>query len=194
MIELNSSYWEKRYTDNTSRWDLGTVSPPIKNYIDQLEDKNLHILIPGGGNAHEAEYLYLQGFRNVFVADIAPSPLTNIKKRLPHFPNDQLLLIDFFELDQKFDLIIEQTFFCAINPSFRASYVKQMKHLLYPKGKLVGLLFDATLYEDHPPFGGSLNEYQKLFGSEFEVHTLAPAFNSESSRMGRELFINFRPK
>ena len=43
-------------------WDLGEVSPPIKSYIDTLEDKNIRILIPGCGNTYEAEYLLEQGF------------------------------------------------------------------------------------------------------------------------------------
>lgn len=194
MTPLDSAYWEQRYIENTSRWDLGTISRPIKEYIDQLENKNIRILIPGGGNAHEAEYLWHRGFQKVYVADIAPSPLASIKKRVPDFPSDQLLLIDFFDIDQKFDLIIEQTFFCALNPSLRSNYVKQMKYLLPATGKLVGLLFNAALYEDHPPFGGDIEEYKGLFDSEFKIHTLASAYNSEPSRMERELFINFHPK
>lgn len=193
MIALDSSYWEQRYSENTSRWDLGTISRPIKEYIDQLENKNIRILIPGAGNAHEAEYLWNLGFRKVYVADIAPSPLANIKKRVPDFPSDQLLLADFFDLDQKFDLIIEQTFFCALDPSLRPNYIKQMIQLLPATGKLVGLLFNAPLYDDHPPFGGNMEEYKKLFETAFKIHTLSPAYNSEPSRMERELFINFRP-
>lgn len=30
---------------------------PLKVYFDQLTNKDLKILIPGGGNSHEAEYL-----------------------------------------------------------------------------------------------------------------------------------------
>lgn len=194
MITLDSDYWENRYANNTNRWDLGAVSPPIQAYIDQLEHKDLRILIPGGGNAYEAEYLWKSGFRHVYVVDIAPSPLANIQKRLPDFPKDQLVLANFFELNQEFDLIIEQTFFCALKPTLRNDYVQQMKSLLATQGKLVGLLFDAPLYEDHPPFGGNTSEYTALFSNDFKLHTLAPAYNSEASRMGRELFINFRVK
>tara|TARA_R110001632_G_scaffold195863_1_gene317534 strand:- start:659 stop:1249 length:591 start_codon:yes stop_codon:yes gene_type:complete len=194
MMSLDSNYWEQRYKDQTSRWDLGHISRPIKDYIDQLEDKNISILIPGGGNAYEAEYLWKQGFKNVYIADIAPSPLANLKKRVPDFPSEQLLLTDFFTLDQKFDLIIEQTFFCAINPSLRKNYVQQVKKLLRPKGKLAGLLFDAPLYTDHPPFGGNMEEYKKWFAADFKIHTMATAYNSESDRMERELFIIFHPK
>ena len=193
-MELNGDYWENRYQEDTARWDLGTVSPPIKEYIDQLENKELRIAIPGGGNSYEAEYLFKNGFTHVFVIDLAASPLQNIQKRIPDFPQSQLIQEDFFDLDMTFDLVIEQTFFCALNPNLRPAYAKKMHSLLTPKGKVIGLLFNVPLYEDHPPFGGNIKEYQKLFRPYFDIETMAPAINSIESRTGRELFIKMHKK
>jgi hypothetical protein len=53
---LDQEYWDTQYISNTTGWDLGEVSPPIKSYIDTIEDKNISILIPGCGNSYEAEY------------------------------------------------------------------------------------------------------------------------------------------
>ena len=55
---LNSNYWQTRYLNAETGWDLGKVSPPLQAYIDQLSSQNLKILIPGAGNAYEAEYLH----------------------------------------------------------------------------------------------------------------------------------------
>ena len=55
---LDAEYWNNRYISHDFKWDLGEVSDPLKHYFDQLTDTNLHILIPGAGNAHEAEYLF----------------------------------------------------------------------------------------------------------------------------------------
>ena len=38
-----------------------------------------------------------------------------------------------------------------------------MHQLLIPKGKLVGLLFAEKFENDHPPFGGTKEEYKKRF-------------------------------
>jgi len=65
MKNLDEAYWDNRYKQYTDAWDLGEVSPPIKDYFDQMQDKTLDILIPGGGNSYEAEYLYNSGFQNV---------------------------------------------------------------------------------------------------------------------------------
>ena len=135
-MDLSEKAWDNRYLNNDIGWDLGTVSPPLKAYFDQLENKELKILIPGGGNAHEAEYLFNSGFVNVFVVDLSKTAIDNIKKRIPEFPSSHLILGDFFEVDDAFDLIIEQTFFCALNPNLRENYAQKMHQLLKVKGTL----------------------------------------------------------
>jgi hypothetical protein len=50
--KLDRDYWSKRYQTNETGWDVGTPSTPLKEYIDQLENKNIKILIPGCGNAY----------------------------------------------------------------------------------------------------------------------------------------------
>ena len=115
-MDLNKNFWDLRYQNNEIGWDIGYISTPLKKYIDQLTDKNIKILIPGGGNSYEAEYLHNLGFKNVFVVDISPTALTNLKNRVPDFPKNHLINIDFFKLNNSFDLILEQTFFCALTP------------------------------------------------------------------------------
>jgi len=192
-LELNAKYWNERYLNNEFGWDIGVVSAPIKNYIDQLTDKNIKILIPGAGNSYEAEYLYNQGFKNVFVCDYAAEPLKNFSERLPNFPKDQLLQVDFFELKgHQFDLILEQTFFCALNPNLRSNYFNKMKELLNSNGKLVGVLFNDVLNTDKPPYGGNQLQYYSYFKNLFKIKTFERCYQSVPARAGRELFINLQ--
>ena len=149
-------------------------------------------MIPGAGNAYEAEYLWKNGFEYVYVVDLSLSPLINFAKRNPDFPKDQLLNVDFFALNQKFDLIIEQTFFCALNPTLRKRYVTKMQELLVPNGKLVGLMFKVPLNTDRPPFGGNEGEYRALFADYFHIDVMEEANNSIPPRMGNELFIKMQ--
>jgi SAM-dependent methyltransferase len=186
---FNEDFWDTKYKTNKTGWDLGQVSPPLKTYFDQLTNKELKILIPGGGNSHEAEYLLNIGFTNVYVVDISKLALDNLKQRVPSFPSSNLIHQNFFELEQTFDLIIEQTFFCALNPNLRKNYVDKMHSLLKENGKLVGLLFDARLNEDHPPFGGDKKEYIELFKNQFIIKILEDCYNSIENRQGMELFI-----
>ena len=53
MEKFSSEYWNTRYLQNMTGWDIGHTSTPIKDYIDQLTDRDLKILITEAGNAYE---------------------------------------------------------------------------------------------------------------------------------------------
>lgn len=196
--DFDAAYWQARYaTPGRTGWDAGRATPPLRAYFDQLAvAQQPRILIPGAGRAHEAEYLHRLGFRQVVVADLAPEPLAGLATRVPDFPEENLWLTDFFALkpaEVAFDLIIEQTFFCAIAPSLRPAYARQCAALLRPGGKLVGLLFDTEFPNaTEPPFGGSKAEYAAYFQPYFEFIHFETAHNSLPARAGRELFICLR--
>jgi len=191
---INSDYWLNRYQTKETNWDAGEITTPIKEYVDQLSDKSITILIPGCGNAHEAAYLWQQGFKNIFLLDYVAEPLNNFIQQFPDFPKEQLILKDFFELNGKFDLIIEQTFFCALDPALRANYVKKMHDLLKPSGKLAGVLFNNYFEKEGPPFGGDESEYKSLLNELFEIKLIETCYNSIPPRKGNELFIICTPK
>lgn len=188
-MKLSEEFWDNQYKINEIGWDLGVISPPLKSYFDQLSERNLKILIPGGGNSYEAEYLFKNGFKNVFIVDISKTVLTNFKKRIPEFPSNQLIHNDFFDIQITFDLIIEQTFFCALNPNLRNNYALKINDLLKSKGKLIGLLFNVPLFKDHPPFGGYKSEYLTYFEPLLNIEIMEDCFNSIESRNKQELFI-----
>ena len=192
------SYWTKRYENKNTGWDIGYPSTPLKKYIDQLEDKSIAILIPGAGNAYEAEYLWQQGFENVFVMDISEFPLKKFQERNPDFPKSQLLLEDFFEHETQYDLIFEQTFFCSFVPTDdnRRAYVEHMAKLLKPNGKLVGVWFAIPLTEnmEKRPFGGNRELYLDYLKPLFKTVLFERCSNSIPPRRGSELFGIFRKK
>lgn len=188
-MQLDKAFWEERYATGSTGWDIGSVSTPLKTYFDQLPDKDLAIMIPGGGRSYEAEYLHRQGFTNVHVVDLAGEPFAALLDRCPDFPRGHLHQADFFNHAGRYDRIIEQTFFCALDPSLRPRYVRHMHDLLAPGGKLVGVLFNDPLFTDHPPFGGNAAEYQDHFGQVFRDFSAEPCYNSIKPRAGRELWI-----
>lgn len=195
--ENQEAYWTQRYIDQNTGWDIGSPSTPLKTYIDQLEDRQLKILIPGAGNAYEAEYLHERGFTNVHVLDISRLPLDEFQQRVPDFPSTHLLHMDFFDLEDRFDLILEQTFFCSLEPTVenRSSYAKKMYQLLKPSGKLVGLWFKHPLMKDsRRPFGGSKKEYQTYLAPFFQERVFEDCNNSIPPRIGNELFGIFEQK
>jgi thiopurine S-methyltransferase len=190
-MDNNKDFWQQRWIDNKTGWDIGYAAPPITEYIDTLQDKNIKILIPGAGNGYEAEYLHKKGFVNVYIMDIASKPLENFKERVQDFPAQHLLNEDFFKHTGEYDLIIEQTFFIAIDPALRGKYVEKMKSLLKTGGHLTGLLlFKNEPSPGGPPYVDTKEEYYKYFVGVFDIRKFEIANNSIKPREGWEVFID----
>lgn len=191
MKKLNAEFWERRWQKQQTGWDIGQASPPLMRYAEPLLKENPRILIPGAGRAYEAIALHQLGFTQVYVCDWADSAFDHLRQTAPDFPEEHLLVSDFFELpvSEEFDLILEQTFFCAIDPSLRPRYVEKTHSMLKPGGRIAGVLFARPFSFEGPPFGGTKAEYETLFSSHFTILKLDISPDSIAPRLGNELFV-----
>lgn len=192
MSLLTANYWEKRYQDQSTGWDLGTLSDPLKQFFETLKDQSLKILIPGCGNAHEASFLHKNGFSQVYICDWAISPLKEFALRHPDFDKNHLIHDDFFKLKAyNFDLIIEQTFLCALDPTKINEYASKTASLLKDGAKLTGLLFKETINDmmDGPPFGATKEHYNKALAAHYSKLMIEDCYNSIPPRAGNEFFF-----
>lgn len=194
MSDLDAAYWRSRYLNKDTGWDAGEVTTPLRVYFDSLTDKNLRILIPGAGNCYEGEYLARLGFKQITILDFVPEVLEAIRERMRSHERLNLVCEDFFAHRGTYDLVIEQTFFCALDPSQRESYVQKMHELIVAGGELMGLLFTSVPHPQGPPFAAPRKTYEKLFSEKFEILKLTPCYNSIKPREGRELFFRLRRK
>jgi methyl halide transferase len=193
---MSKEYWDNLYSTNETSWDIGFPAPAIKDYIDQWQNKKAPILIPGCGNAYEAQYLLTQGFTNVTLIDIAPALTSALQDKFRFEIGKRIRVItgDFFDHEGKYQLIIEQTFLSAIDPSVRPKYVDKMHSLLFKGGHLTGVIFNKIFEGNGPPFGGTAEEYKNMFSPKFEIKQLEPCYNSIDRRKGSEAFINLVAK
>lgn len=190
---LTHEFWDQRYLNNETGWDLHQASPPLKSYIDSLKNKELRILIPGCGNAYEAEYLLSKGFKNVTLIDISQVVTKRLKEK---YKNESIKIVNenFLDHQGKYDLILEQTFFCALQPFLREDYVNKCYELLNDGGRIAGVLFNKKFVPSEPPFIASDEEYRKYFEPQFTFLQFESCRNSVVERMGYELFFEFRKK
>jgi methyl halide transferase len=195
---LDKNYWKNRWQTESTPWDAGEATTPIREFVDYLveknTDRNLRILIPGAGSGHEAIYFYRHDFYNITVCDWAEEAIEKLKKQLPELKKSQLIVGDFFDLTGTFDIIIEQTFFCAIDPTLRPKYAQKCFELLDTEGSIYGVLFNQNFPFQGPPFGGTVEEYRYYFEPYFEIHSLNECKNSIKPRMGTELWISFKKR
>ncbi|MFM1931739.1 MAG: hypothetical protein RL226_1042 [Bacteroidota bacterium] len=192
-MKLDALYWQQRWQEGATGWDIGAASPFLMHVASQFP-LNTRILIPGCGSGYEAEALWRLGYSGVEVVDIATEPLRKLAERVPDFPLAQMHHGDLFALEGSFEVILEQTFFCALDPQWRRRYAEKMASLLVPKGTLAGLLFDFPLTQEGPPFGGSREEYQELFSEYFTLLEMQHTELSIPPRCGRELGFRLEKK
>jgi len=190
----SATYWEDRYGQNQTGWDLNGPTPALQAAVEGLA-KDAFLLIPGCGFGWDGEALWSKGYRNVYLSDWAPSAKTAFLQRVPDFPEAQFVSGDFFEWASqpeqagRFDAVLECTFYCAIPPARRDDYAAAMARLLKPGGRLMGVLFTFPLTEAGPPFGGSLEEYEARFSAPFRLEELGPTNLSISPRADKEVFF-----
>lgn len=182
-------YWNKRWLDQNTSWDVGYASPALCQYIDQISNRQASILIPGCGNAYEASYLLNKGFTDITLLEIAPAAAQQLKLKFRTVPEIKVLEEDFFKHQKQYDFIIEQTFFCAIPPSLRTAFITQINNLLQPNGIYFGLLFGKEFEKEGPPFGGNLENYREIFTPVFSSCSIKACLQSIEPRAGSELFI-----
>ena len=188
------NYWNLRWQNAQTGWDMGQASPPLTAYVQQYKNKNAKVLIPGCGSAYEAQFMAQRGFTDITLLDIAPAAVDKLRTDFRNISAVNLVCEDFFEHKGRYDLILEQTFFCAIPVSRRAEYAQKAASLLGTRGRLSGLLFNRDFGQPHPPFGGSLQEYRRWFEPYFEIKTMEECYNSIAPRAGSELFIELIKK
>lgn len=191
---LDQNYWDNQWKKQETGWDIGYVSPPIETYFNEVENKEAKILIPGCGNAYEAEFLLQHGFKDITILDIAPKAVETLQEKFKNHSEIKVVCDNFFEHEGNYDFIIEQTFFCAISPLLRKDYAKKAAELLNENGRIVGVLFSKVFDKPGPPFGGTKPEYQFTFKTYFEIEKMEDCYNSIPPRQGNELFINLVKK
>lgn len=189
-LPLSADFWEQRYQDGTTRWDLGQGAPPFAHLLSGSgAPKPGNTIVLGSGRGHDVLLFARHGFEVVGV-DYAPSAIAAATQAATtHALAAQFIQRDIFELlpeyAQQFDYVVEHTCFCAIDPSLRDRYVTLVNGLLKPGGQLLGLFFTHNR-PGGPPYGTTPAEIQKRFSRCFTVLSLIPAPDSVESRQNEE--------
>ncbi len=202
----DSEYWEERYQQGKTAWDLGMAAPPFVSLLQASDSPTPgRIAVLGCGRGYDALLFANYGFEVIgfdFAAsaiDDANALLTNLKKTNSENydlkTNINFLQKDIFELSQDFptyfDYVLEHTCFCAIDPKARSLYLELLKSILKPQGQLIALFFTHNR-PGGPPFGVTTDEIHSLFSPHFYISSLQPVTNSVSPRQGEEHFGIFR--
>ena len=189
--------WERHYRTNDLGWDLGEVAPPFVRLWEEKKISPCKAIIPGCGLGHEAIFLAERGFQ-ITAVDYTFGAVSHLKKVLNKKNiSGEVLRQDFFKLDAKyndsFDLMLENTFFCAINPTMRQKYVLTAGRILKSGALLVGLFYE-TDKKGGPPFNTRRSHLEEYFSARFAIEVLSKTPHSAAQRQGKEWLAIFKKK
>lgn len=131
-------FWETRYQAGKTPWDFHGVPCALTNWLNTAPTPG-RVLIPGCGSGYEVQAFHAAGWETIGI-DYTPAAVARAKARLGELA-DKVMQSYFFTHkfgSQKFDLIYERTFLCALPPERRTAYVARMAELLVDGGKLLG--------------------------------------------------------
>lgn len=187
------AFWDPLFPADAGGWELGRPTPPLVRWFSEHSPKDMRALVVGCGRGHEARLLAGLGAR-VTAIDFAPNAIAAARAA-----SDPALAIDYQVRDlfslaggpPAFDLVVEHTCFCAIDPARRDEYVDAVADALVPGGALVGLFY-AHGRPGGPPFTTSREEIERRFARRFAVAALEVAGDSVLVRHRQELLGELR--
>lgn len=197
-------YWSERYRTGDTPWDLGTETPAFSALVARVDfpqptpTYSPSVVVPGCGYGHDALMLARRGYK-VTAVDFAPEPLDYLQQmaRLAGL-SVETLCCDVFELPQThagmFDVVLEYTCYCAIDPRRRQEYARTIAALLKPNGIVAGLFFPLDEIErSEPPFTVHEEEIRQQFTAAGLVLLSSEIpLESHPARAGREKLMLFR--
>tara|TARA_Y100001970_G_scaffold290375_1_gene423908 strand:+ start:2375 stop:2977 length:603 start_codon:yes stop_codon:yes gene_type:complete len=191
----NPEFWQERYCSNNIPWDTQTTTPALIDSINHSEIKKIAIL----GCGYSKDSIFLANKNHlVYPIDFAEKPIQHlndlkIKDNLDNlFPIQQDIFNIGNEYDNFFDIVIEYTCFCAIDPQRRIEYASLVNRILDRKGQFIALFFPTRIREnidEGPPFYVNLEETLSIFENNFNIVEIDKNPNSIKPRKGFEVLV-----
>ncbi|WWC67402.1 uncharacterized protein I206_101310 [Kwoniella pini CBS 10737] len=173
--------WEERWQAGRTGWDQSSSHLSLVSLLQSPLALELGIpskgraLIPGCGTGYDIQTFASTGLDAVGM-DLAPTGVEKAKKWLGQQPKTKgtvsAICGDFFQYtsDEKYDLVYDYTFLCAIPPGLRSSWSSQMKKLTSPNAYLITLMYPLPpTNNEPPPWPLTVDMYHELLDDTWEI-------------------------
>lgn len=184
-------YWSNRYQTGETGWEMNEAAPAFKDMVPRLKLQKSRVLVLGCGSGNDAA-LFAEEGHIVTAVDFSQEALDRAQKKYGHFENIKWVKADAFNLPKEFfgafDIVVEHTFYCAIDPTKRQELVQTWKKCLIDKGFLLGVFFVMD-HKKTPPYGGLEWELRERLKKDFHFVFWGRLRNSIQNRNGKELLV-----
>ena len=184
-------FWGAAYEEKRDGWDLGDVAPPIARALRDIRGPGRAIVF-GCGRGHEVRAAARAGF-DVVGVDFAEQPLVDAANMTPPDLAEHIewRRADIFRLEERgaFDLLIEHTSYCAIDPKRRDEWMRAARKVLRDGGTLLGLFY-AHERPGGPPYATTRQDAKAtLERNGFRIERSETPADSIERRKNNELLV-----
>jgi SAM-dependent methyltransferase len=188
------AFWEASYREARDGWELGAPTPPILRALGTIPAAR-DALVLGCGRGHEVRAVAAAGWERVVGVDFAEAARREAERLTGAELGSRIewRTQDLFDLPKTdpgaYDLVVEHTSFCAIDPARRAEWMAVVRAVLRPGGRLLGLFYTHGR-PGGPPFGATVAEVREaLRAVGLRVERDEMPADSIERRRGEELLV-----
>eukprot|EP00741_Cyanophora_paradoxa_P019668 tig00021137_g18986.t1 len=205
--------WDEAWRKKQTGWDAGRPAPALARLLSEASSGALpplprgRALVPGCGSGYDALALAREGYQALGV-DISATAVSVANELADKEAGAdaastawrsrvRFVEASFFDLGEsprdKFDLVYDYTFLCALPPELRQKWAEKMASLVAPGGELVTLIFPIGTHTTGPPYAMSLDLVAGLLTPlGFEATLLRRVTESHPMREGKEYIARWR--
>jgi SAM-dependent methyltransferase len=184
-------FWDAAYDEKRDGWELGDVAPPIARALREMRGPGRAIVF-GCGRGHEVRAAARAGF-DVVGVDFAAQPIEDAARMTPADLAKHVTWrrADIFAQGDEgtFDLLVEHTSYCAIDPKRRDEWIRVARKVLKPGGTLLGLFY-AHDRPGGPPYATTREDARAaLERNGFRIERAETPEDSIERRRGNEFLV-----
>jgi len=207
----NAEFWDQAYLEDRATWDIGTPTPVFDSMLRecglQIAGYGRHgrlfsspqgsssrrVLVPGCGRGYDAMLFAQYGFE-VTAVDFAPEAVKFLRAEAANRNlRMEILQDDLFTLSEeniaRYEIVLEYTCICAIDPARRWEYLHMLHRLLAPGGYFIGLIFPIDGRPGGPPYAIERDSFLSELTTLFDVRFLDIPKTSIKPRRGKEILV-----
>ena len=145
-------------------------------FVPELQKtKSARVLVPGCGRGYALEtfsrtFFYSENIVGLEVSETARNACEAYQSE--NKSKAKCVVEDFFTHDDKYDVIYDCTFLCAIQPTQRHVWAEQMRNLTKKGSRVISLVFPLGDFKGGPPFALSPELVKSLLQNDFDVEEL----------------------
>ncbi|OCF42498.1 hypothetical protein I317_03614 [Kwoniella heveanensis CBS 569] len=163
-------------------WDQSHSHKTLVSFLNSAQADELGVpregraLVPGCGKGYDVALFASRGLHAIGL-DLAPTGVEAAQKWIAlqaesTLSNTEVICQDFFAYDpkEKFDVIYDYTFLCALPPDLHPRWAAQFHHLTSPASLLITMMYPlppTSIGQNPPPWPLTVDRYHELLDKDW---------------------------